>query len=315
MHKIPMSETVSGAYNFAFKNFLSILGIAWFPYVLVGALLTAGVIEMMPSVADINSDALMGAVAILNLIALGAVAIVLIIVASAMVNVGVMRQALGLHTGQVFIYFSLGAAVWRMIGALLLAVIAIYALIIACVLVIVLVCTAGVHVLGEGLAYTIGTIGGIAAFVFCIYVMVRLTYFIAPVVVAEERIGLGRAWELGKGNFWRIIGLLIAVTLPVGIAFNIIITTLMGTFPVDQVTPNMTPNDFFLLYSHYYTQSLSHMWPVLVIVELAYVVALTGLMNGAQATAYLYVTGKKTVAPPYVPPADVAPPPPGAAPA
>ena len=52
---------------------------------------------------------------------------------------------------------------------------------------------------------------------FCvfIYVMVRLTFLLLPVVVAEHRIGIKRSWQLGKGNFWRMLGLFILIFLPI----------------------------------------------------------------------------------------------------
>ena len=38
MHKIPVGETISGAYGFAFAGFLTVLGTVWFPYLLLLAI-------------------------------------------------------------------------------------------------------------------------------------------------------------------------------------------------------------------------------------------------------------------------------------
>ena len=48
-------------------------------------------------------------------------------------------------------------------------------------------------------------LAGIVAVLWYIYAAVRLVFFLPAVVVAEEQIGLGRSWALGRGNFWRII--------------------------------------------------------------------------------------------------------------
>ena len=285
MHKIPMSETVSSAYNFTFKNFLSVLGIAWFPYTVCFVLIALGVIALMPGLAHLG-EGQFDFSAIGGLIGLVVLASIAFILAASMVNVGVMRQALGLHKGQVFIYFDLSAAVWRMIGAMLLACLVIYGVMIVSIAIVVLLFSAGPALIGQTLANTLGVIACIAAFVFYIYAFVRLIFFIAPVVVAEERIGLGRAWELGQGNFWRIIGIWIAVTLPAGIVFNIIFSTLMGPPPMAEFHSDMTAQEVFQIYANMF----AHIGPIFVVLELIYIIALTGLINGAQATAYRAVT-------------------------
>lgn len=284
MHKIPMSDTVSGAYNFAFKNILSVLGIAWFPYAVAFALIAAGIVALIPSFELLRTGADPSAIG--GIIAFCVVAVFVFIVAASMVNVGVLRQALGLHQGQVFIYFNLGAPVWRLIGAMLLMTAIVYGVAAVLIGVLVFIFTAGANVMGQGLATTLGVIGSIAASCFFIYMFVRLFFFLAPVVVAEERIGLGRAWELGGGNFWRILGVYIAVTLPVGIAVNMIATAFIGQPPMVDIQQPMTPGEVFAFYGNVF----GHIWPALVVLELLHIIVLTGLLNGAQAVAYKLVT-------------------------
>jgi hypothetical protein len=122
---------------------------------------------------------------------------------------------------------------------------------------------------------------------------VRLIFFLAPVVVAEERIGLGRAWELGAGNFWRILGIWIAVTLPVGIAFNMIVSAVMGTPPMVELQQATTPEEVFAIYGNMF----AGIWPLFVVLELVYIIVLTGLINGAQAVAYKLVTAAPATQP------------------
>jgi len=46
--KIPFERTVAGAYRFAFANILSILGIGWFPVVLLGLIFAGLVYTLLP---------------------------------------------------------------------------------------------------------------------------------------------------------------------------------------------------------------------------------------------------------------------------
>jgi hypothetical protein len=43
---------------------------------------------------------------------------------------------------------------------------------------------------------------------------VRPVFLLAPIVIAEEKISLGRAWSMGQGNFWRMLLIFIATYLP-----------------------------------------------------------------------------------------------------
>ena len=60
--------------------------------------------------------------------------------------------------------------------------------------------------------------GAVAIFCALIYAFVRQSFLITPVVAAENRIGLKRAWALGKGNVWRMFAILLAVLVPVAAA-------------------------------------------------------------------------------------------------
>jgi hypothetical protein len=55
-------------------------------------------------------------------------------------------------------------------------------------------------------------IAGIGAM---IYIFVRLSFLFVPAAVTDGEFGLARSWELTKGNFWRIVAVGLAVTLPI----------------------------------------------------------------------------------------------------
>ena len=216
MAKIPVGATIAKAYRFAFGGFLRILGVIWFAAAVTwipGLLLRHKMMTLMtardPSAMSQTLPIMLPA------------QIVGFVVLS-MLMIGVARLALALHKGPAWFYFSLGKPVWRLVGSFLLLVLAIIVGYLAFLLG-ALVLGFAVGLLASAVPGTITTIAagllaiaGIVA-VFCgyIYCLVRLTFLLAPVIAAEEPgFALGRAWALGKGNFWRMLGITIAVLAP-----------------------------------------------------------------------------------------------------
>lgn len=304
--KIPFERTISGAYRFAFTNIFSILGIGWLPYLLMAALIGGLIYLAAPSFVALfqaiqtqkpdPAEAMRFIGAILGTEAL---LLPLILVMSSMVTVGVMRKALGQHPGPVFVFFSLGSQVWRLIGAYLL---------------IFLLAWGGAIVAGGAIGLTYYLLDkfvpaaaapatvllGIAAFLYWIYAFVRVQFFIPAVVVAENHIGIRRSWHLGKGNFWRIVGIMLIMTIPIGIAAQ----TIEG--PVLQyglggamaaLGPHPSPEEVRNLFSLLLT-ALKKVGPVLVLIQIVHWVLLSGLVGGAVANAYSLVTGGQDIAPP-----------------
>src|ERR1700743_273155 len=127
------------------------------------------------------------------------------------------REALGLRTGNAFLQFPFGADTWRLTGAYLLfyvVLIVLYVLLLICAFVFGMVA----HSLsGQMPPAAVGLIGlALGLFVICavLYITVRMSFLIPPVVVAEKKISLIRTWELTKGNFWRIFAIIVALLLP-----------------------------------------------------------------------------------------------------
>jgi hypothetical protein len=285
MSKIPVGDTISKSYGFAFSNILSVFGIAWFPYLTVG-LIAAGVIYLTASdlVAQMmqgNFDPfeMMRVARVLGLLWL------LVFVASCMVTVGIQRKALSRRSGPMFVYFSLGVPVWRMAGALILAWLVIVVIGFATALVAVGIWFAVWQVESPYLWF----IRGLTVFVavcWLIYVSARLTFFLPAVVVAEERIGLGRAWELGRGNFWRMVAVVIAVFLPVAVGFGILGWSLFGPLIL---LPHMRPGmDVHDLVRTMFRQGAVGS-PFLIVFRVIERIIFVGLANGVIARAYLAV--------------------------
>ena len=297
MGKIPVGETISGAYGFAFAGFLTVLGTVWLPYVAF-AVFCGAVVFLLAT--DLPGHVMRGEFddAVLYSIwrVAGLIWLASIIVRS-MVTVGLQERALGRAHGPAFFYFSLGAPVWRMIGAAFLAFL---------VLILIGLLTTGVT---AALAYAsihyVPNFGKALAIILCIvaacwfiYACVRLVFFLAPVVVAEERIGLGRSWELGGGNFWRMFAVWFVVFVPVAIGLGIVRNALVGPFmPMHMPAfhSGMTPEDFKNVYVEIFKSMFMQMraaLPFFVAIAAIQELIYLGLGNGMIAKAYLGVTGK-----------------------
>jgi hypothetical protein len=123
--------------------------------------------------------------------------------------------------------------------------------------------------------------------VYCafIYWLVRQTFFLTPVVVAEERIGLRRAWSLGRGNFWRMFVVILALLVP--------FVFLEGIFLIQVVWQGLPPTaaqgatpDQIMAWSTNNAARMQHYWFVLLPLYLIVSVIFYGYVCGAQSFAY-----------------------------
>lgn len=298
MSKMAVGETISRAYGFVFSNLLSIFGIAWLPYLILAAIAVGLVMLLAPELPGtlmrgqfdpflaIHASRVFGLLGILSFIV------------TCMVTVEIQRKALGRHPEPIFVYFSLGAPVWRMAGALFLAWLVIVVITILTALAVVAIWfTAGTFLAAQAV-----WVRAAAIFVAClweIYLIVRLTFFLPAVVVAEERVSLGRAWELAGGNFWRIFAIAVAVLVPVWIAFRIVDGALFGSMVA-------LPSLHSVSDIHEWVRSLFRqiavIGPFVIVARSVERIVFLGLANGMIAEGY-----QALVAPPPGP-AAVAPP-------
>ncbi|HEY0104581.1 MAG TPA: hypothetical protein VGB91_00755, partial [Rhizomicrobium sp.] len=136
--KIPFERTISSAYRFAFSNLLSVIGIGWFPYLLTAAIVGAALYCLGPQIIvfieaarpEHKPDPAQIMTTLRAIGALYAIVLPVVLLVSAMVTVGMVRKALGLHPGPVFFFFSLGSQVWRLIGGYILIALLFYGLVI-----------------------------------------------------------------------------------------------------------------------------------------------------------------------------------------
>lgn len=228
MNAIPLGETVSRAYDFLLSRITSIVGIAWLPLLIGSAATIAATAQQLrnPSMAGMFLAGMM-----------------VVLLTNCMVTVGTMQLALSQRKGA-WIYFSLGAPVWRLLATTVLVWLVLILIIMLMGLALYLAWTfsgmpgrlsfprdLGVWAMfpinqfmvcniAGATCPSLGVRAGLFVFTlleFCafVYMALRLTFFIPAVAVAEESMSLGRSWTLSEGNFWRILGIYVAVALPI----------------------------------------------------------------------------------------------------
>ncbi len=310
--KIPVDATITEAYGFAFGDFLSILGVIWFPaaivavagYFLGGHLIYAFQHSLQqPDMTQLRH--------VLPFFALFYLTVLLMIV---MQYVGVTELALGLRSKRTFFYFSLGKTFWRVIAAWVLAMLILLAINIGLSLAVGLVAGIGAAVTGmaaggahetSGLAAGItGLIAALVMIVICgamIYASARLTFLLTPAVIAEKKIAIGRSWSLSRGNFWRIVIIWLAVLLPLMLAITlvefVVIFPALGQMLMASAQHNMPPQQSLQAYLRIVSQigaGAHTYWYILYPVGLVVSVIYLGLAAGMHAFAYRGLVPLKT---------------------
>jgi len=307
MH-IPFERTIASAYRFGSTNYLAILGIAWLPFLLFLIAAVLLVVSMLPELSGLMAmgadkwDESRLAAFMLSLMSKALLLSVLLLLAYAMVMVGLMRRALGQDSGTVFIYFSLGAETWRMVGAYVLLLLLATAFVIAFCLGVALISflLAQISTAFQNFAMTLLILGGLAS---GIYAIVRAQFFLPAIVVAERHIGIRRSWQLGRGNFWRIVGIMLAVSLPAYVVLTVLNSVVVQlalsgqSLPMVGLRPGRVSPDEFRQYFAAWLVALRIVFPIMALFQLFYIGAVTGLSAGAVASAYRLLTGHDADAP------------------
>lgn len=301
MARIPVGATIAHAYGFAFRNFLKIVGVMWLAMAVmwIPSLLLR---SQMMAVATSDPAAIYRMLPIL--IPFYIVSLVLM----SMQMIGIARLALGNHTGSYWYYFSLGRPVWRLIGSLLLFL---FAMIIGCLALLLVNLLLGFleRLLVNGfnfpaLTATMGValvFAVIATWCFLFYSMVRLSFLLLPVIAAdEEGFALGRAWELGKGNFWRMFLIMLVIMLPFLLLEGVMMFYLFQgvSFPPTPASPQQTAAFQAAVNAHTVAMvnGMYHYWYLAFVPAVALMVLLYGIAVGAQCFAYRALTGSGPVA-------------------
>lgn len=249
MQKIPVGPTIAFAYRFLITEIGTIVGIAWLPAALssavsYGARLYAAEHRALMDVGDPQTA---GTYLILSLASL-----VVLLFASAMVAVAITRAAMGQErpAGALLLYFAAGRSEWRMLSANIRYLFGTGALLALAVL----IAAAAFFLSGTPLdapeqvrptpATILAAAISWAVFLYAGATILKIGFLLPATIVSEEKGGLRRSFELAKGNFWRILAVMLALGLP------LLLLVLAGEVVVlrSALGPNfarMSPAEFF----------------------------------------------------------------------
>ena len=281
MNKIPVWKTIRFAYTFTFGDIGTIIGLIWLPTVLIA------VLQFVPYALGIQSIGQNEAPSQgTTLVYLGCFSASWLLYA--MNVVAVTRRALGTDQEVASIHFALGWPEWRIFAAFMLFGLVFLAFYI-------------VYLLGYWLLSSIGPGGSAAAVLLfstawlcgLIYVGLRLGMLLTPVVIVEETVDLARVWHLAKGNFWRILAVLLAVLLPLaaiqfGAMLAIVGTQVVGPLPAHGESMQAAINASVAVLDKY--------MPELIGLSLLLAPFSMGLLFGATAAAYRALAPRERLA-------------------
>jgi len=218
MKKIPVKQTITEAYGFAFAGVERVIGVIWLPILIVtvGGYFVSGP-YLSAEAAALDGDISRLGPAMASLFAFEIVSLVMMSV----VAVALTREILSPLNRPLFLRFSLGSAELRLTGAFVGLIVLMMVFLMVCVVIAVAAGAALNSVMPPmaGLSDVQRAMGAGMLIAFClspvlIYLFVRLGFLVVPSVVMEGKFGIERSWELTKGNFWRIVGIGLAVVLP-----------------------------------------------------------------------------------------------------
>jgi hypothetical protein len=295
MNKIPVGATIAQGYSFAFGQFFTLLKLMWLPL----AIMLAVSYFLMPLLMAVMSPGQSPAGGPWFL--LPPLYLIFLVLMFAQF-VAIAQYALELKTEPGWFTIPLGKPVWRLIGAFLLVLLVMMGAGLLAVL--------GGALLG-GLAGVFGAltkanmnivIGFVTVIVMLlvygafIYGGVRLTFLLTPVVVAESRIGLGRSWKLGAGNFWRMFIVVLVIFLPL-VALELVGLRFLPSFP--PIQPGAAPEQVRAAMMAWELGLFSRMhdyWYVVYPCFGVIMVLFYGMLIGAQCFAYRVLVPAETEA-------------------
>ena len=283
MEKIPVGQSIGGAYGFLFGRILTIIGLSWLPaaFYAVGRLYFIAPAVMASHGEPPQAHLLHLALFLFSLLMISAIA------------VSLTREALGVGGEHAFAHFVIGGKELR----LFLALVRFYVLLIVLIVALAIVVTiagvstkSAVDMWGQGTALTqypvhqgVIAFAALLSFGVVLYAALRLTFLLGPVTVLESHAKLSRAWALSAGNFWRMLAVYLGCVLPVLVCMAAVEYAVMGQQMLDIAHQLMAgkhpdPAMMFALPADDLT------W--LVGISAVGMVLLVALFAGASATAY-----------------------------
>ena len=304
MGRIPVLATVSRAYGFLLGEIGTIVRLTWAPLLAGAALSYLYGGQVMDAAIVAGSDPTKAAAQMPAQFLIGVVAFV----AGVIATVALLRVMIfGDRKTGLFVYLWFGGAELRLIIVTLLLVVAGVAAMIGVTLVFALLAamTAAMPVL------SVVIMAAVAALILAaIWVPLRLS-LVAPVVVAENSLGVERSWELTKGSALNMLFVLVLTFVPYMIVSWIAFTAIVGAdFPAFPALPDFAGADaakseaamkaaaeaFQKAMEQWQVDFIKAMrahWPEVSVLGFVGNVVSTALWAGATGAAYTAVTGER----------------------
>jgi hypothetical protein len=309
--KIPVGDTINYAYTYTFGNLLPILGLTWLPLAITAAIGYyaqtlwfdwLAKVPMFTAAGRPDPQAMMNIFADMG--AFGGLLFLVTLVAlflTAVVAVAVTTHSLGMRSGQTYIHLAAGAPEWRVFGG--------YIRLFFSMLGIIFIATLASLVVGFTAASVFGGeggIGGLAAAVVIIAIiclavltLVRMSFLMVPSIVVEPgKGGLARSYHLTRGNFWRIIVIVLVLYLPVAMVAGAVQSAVIGNSfmgPLLEVLQQakdgpMTPEQWQSMFTRM-MEAMRDAFLPMAIINFVSSIFLSGLIYGGSAYAYRALTG------------------------
>ena len=217
MQPIPVGETIAFAYRFLFARIGTIIGIAWLPAVLSSAASYLISTYAATHRAELEVGDPQAAMAYFLVSFAG---LMVTVFAASVVAVAITRQVLGQGSSGMVLYFAAGRSEWRMFAANIRYLLAIGALVgLATLIAMLAFLLAGVPLDGSepvqpSAAIILAGLISLFVFLYAFATIVRVGFLLPPSIAAEEKGGLRRSFELTKGNFWRVLAIMLALAFP-----------------------------------------------------------------------------------------------------
>jgi hypothetical protein len=299
MAKIPVGAAIAHAYRFAFGNFLTVLRAMALPLVLQLALSIVMINRVVPALKAMQANDPSAFSQLGPVLLLYPIALVLFFVQFTSFT----EAALG-QPAKSWLHFPIGKNMWRLLGGFVLAALAIIGVAAAFAIAGYLLLLLLGAILKVSAPVAAKAVIGLAAAVMIlavygglIFLVVRFFFLLAPVNIAEQRLGVGRAWLLSRGNFWRAFLIVLAILIPVIVVEYAAMFAVAGWPPLPRGGGHQAIQAARLAWQITALTAASRYWYIAIPLFAVMMVLYLGAGCAAQAFAYRKLTEDEVSAP------------------
>jgi len=229
MAKIPVGATIAHAYRFALGDFVTVLRSIWLALAVQLGLTLLLMQRLTPlfkalEAKDPSAVSLLGPILLLY-------PVVLILFIAQVATVTKLRLEPSREIP--LIDFPFRKDMWRLLGGIIVAALAIAATLIVFALAAgVLGFLLGAMGMGKPMLALVVALLIAIGYGGAIFIAFRFLFLLTPVNIAEQSLGLTRAWQLSHRNFWRSFAIVLAIMLPIIIVEYAVIFAAVGLPPM-----------------------------------------------------------------------------------